>query len=225
MSPGIIVGDRDGGLVLGQRCVAQISLIDGREQERRVGKQLLPILAREHRRGAGDRHDEVRARDDRRRWIGCSRRSPVQARRQTLSGPRRPGRRSRVARTRWSRSTRKLAVKWSSDHVAAVERLQHQDLSDGRLRFDRRRPEHQQTSQRHTWESAAQARLTQEAQYGTHQVFALCKDIHLPSNHEIVARCGPDAFVGGGFHSRAAHWQGWWGPSSTRPVPRCQAFA
>ena len=55
-----IVDDRDGGLVLAKRRVAQKSLIDGREQERRVGKELLSILAREYRRGAGDRHDEVR---------------------------------------------------------------------------------------------------------------------------------------------------------------------
>ena len=59
-SRGKIVDDRDGGLVLAKRRVAQISLIDGREQERRVGKELLSILAREYRRGAGDSHDEVR---------------------------------------------------------------------------------------------------------------------------------------------------------------------
>ena len=58
--PGKIVDDRDGGLVLAKRRVPQISLIDGREQERRVGKELLSILAREYRRGAGDSHDEVR---------------------------------------------------------------------------------------------------------------------------------------------------------------------
>ena len=60
MSPRKIVDDRDSGLVLAKRRVAEISLIDGREQERRVGKELLSILAREDRRGAGDRHDQVR---------------------------------------------------------------------------------------------------------------------------------------------------------------------
>ena len=35
-------------------------LIDGREQERRVGKELLSMLAREDRRRAGDRHNQVR---------------------------------------------------------------------------------------------------------------------------------------------------------------------
>ena len=55
-----IVDDRDGGFVLAQRRVAQKSLIDGRKQERRVGKELLAILAREDRRGPADRHDQVR---------------------------------------------------------------------------------------------------------------------------------------------------------------------
>ena len=58
--PGEIVGDRDGGLVLAKRRVLQISLIDGREQQRRVGKELLSIFAREYRRGTGDSHDKVR---------------------------------------------------------------------------------------------------------------------------------------------------------------------
>ena len=57
--PRKVVGDRDGGLVLAKRRVAEKSLIDGREQERRVGKELLSILAREYRRRAGDSHDEV----------------------------------------------------------------------------------------------------------------------------------------------------------------------
>ena len=52
MSPRKIVGDRDGGLVFAKWRVAQIALIDGREQERRVGKELPSILAREHSRGA-----------------------------------------------------------------------------------------------------------------------------------------------------------------------------
>ena len=51
--PGEIVDDRDGGLVLAKGRVPQIPLIDGREQQRRVGKELLSILAREYRRGAG----------------------------------------------------------------------------------------------------------------------------------------------------------------------------
>ena len=56
----IVVDDRDSGLVLPKRGVTEIPLIDGREQERRVGKELLSILAREDRGGAGDRHDQVR---------------------------------------------------------------------------------------------------------------------------------------------------------------------
>ena len=59
-----IVVDRDCGLVLPKGRVAQISLIDGGEQERRVGKELLPIFAREDRGGAGDRDDQVWLRDE-----------------------------------------------------------------------------------------------------------------------------------------------------------------
>ena len=46
--------------LLAQRRVAKESLVDSREQQRRVGKELLAILAREDRRRAGDRQDEVR---------------------------------------------------------------------------------------------------------------------------------------------------------------------
>ena len=55
-----IVDDRDGSFILAQRRVAKISLIDSREQQRRIGKELLAILAREDRRRAGNRQDEVR---------------------------------------------------------------------------------------------------------------------------------------------------------------------
>ena len=41
-----ILPDRDRGLIVRKR-IAQKTLIDGREQQLRVGKQLLPILARE----------------------------------------------------------------------------------------------------------------------------------------------------------------------------------
>ena len=57
-----IVVDRDGGVVVPKRCAAQISLVDGREQERRVGKEQLSVLVREYRSGTGDRHDEIRLR-------------------------------------------------------------------------------------------------------------------------------------------------------------------
>ena len=58
--PGKIVDDRDGGLVLAKGRVPQISLIDGREQERRVGKELPSILAREYRGRPRNGHDKVR---------------------------------------------------------------------------------------------------------------------------------------------------------------------
>ena len=57
-----IVDDRDGGLVLAEWRVAEVSLVDRtRTGAACLGKSCLPILAREYRRGAGDRHDEVRA--------------------------------------------------------------------------------------------------------------------------------------------------------------------
>ena len=59
-----IVGDRDGSLVLSKRRVAKKSSIDRREQQRRVGKELLSMLAREDRRRAGDSHNQV--------WLGRS---------------------------------------------------------------------------------------------------------------------------------------------------------
>ncbi len=96
--PGIIVDDRDGGFVLAQWRVSQKSLIDSRKQERRVGKELLSIPAREYGRRAADRHDEVRLGTIGEDGLGCSRRPPALARRQTQSGRRRPGRRSRVSR-------------------------------------------------------------------------------------------------------------------------------
>ena len=54
-----VVVDRDGCLVFPEWRVAQESLIDGGEEERRVGKELLTILAREDRGGAGERDDQV----------------------------------------------------------------------------------------------------------------------------------------------------------------------
>ncbi len=56
----ILVVDRDSGFLVSKRRVIEKPLIDGREQEGRIGKKLLPILARKHGRGAGDSHDEVR---------------------------------------------------------------------------------------------------------------------------------------------------------------------
>jgi hypothetical protein len=56
----IVVDDRDSGFVVSKWSVIEPQLIDGREQERRVGKELLSILAREYRRRASDRHDQIR---------------------------------------------------------------------------------------------------------------------------------------------------------------------
>ena len=175
----IIVGDCDGGLVLGQWGVAQKKLIDSREQERRIGKKLLPILARKYCRGAGDSHDQVRLEtireggsdvvDDRlfrRDDEPCRAHDDLDDVHGSLGD--------------LVEVYAEVAGEIVERHVAAIERLQHQDLSDGRLRFNRGRTEHQQTSQRHTWASAAQARLTQEAQYRTHQVFGSVQEYTSP---------------------------------------------
>ena len=58
--PRKIVIDRDRGVVLAKRRALQITLVDCRKQERCIGKELPSIFLREYRRGAGDRHDEVR---------------------------------------------------------------------------------------------------------------------------------------------------------------------
>ena len=124
--------------------------IDGREQERRVGKELLSILAREYRRGAADCHDEVRLGtigeggsdevDDR-----LFRRAdePCRAHDDLNDVDGCPGTLVQV--------DAEVAGEVVEDQVAAVERLQQQDLSDRRLRFARRRSEHQQARQRGTW--------------------------------------------------------------------------
>ena len=137
--------------------VAQKTLIDGREQERRVGKELLPILAREYRRRAADGHDEVRLGtigeggsdvvDDR-----LFRRADKPCRADDdlddvhgLSGT-------------LIQFDAEVAGEGSSDQVAAVERLQHQHLPDRGLSFARRRTEQQPARQRRTLESATYAR-------------------------------------------------------------------
>src|SRR6186997_98087 len=55
-----IVVDGDCGLVLAKWRAAEIPLIDGGEQEWRLWKKPLSMLAHEGRRGTGDTHDQVR---------------------------------------------------------------------------------------------------------------------------------------------------------------------
>ena len=55
-----VIDDSDSGFVVPERCVTEILLIDGREQDRRLGKELLAILAREDRGGPGDRDNQIR---------------------------------------------------------------------------------------------------------------------------------------------------------------------
>ena len=152
--PRKIVDDRDGGFVLAQWRVAEISLIDGRKQERRFGEELLPMLAREHRRGAADRHDEVRP--------GAAGERGADVVDHRLFGradePRRahdelhdihglPGDLVEV--------DAEVGGEMIECQVAAGERLQHQDLLDRGLRITRRRAEQQHARQRRTGEPAA----------------------------------------------------------------------
>ena len=57
---GKIVDDRDGGLIFPKGRVTRVLLIDRRQQERRLRKNLLSVLARKCCRGTAHRHDEVR---------------------------------------------------------------------------------------------------------------------------------------------------------------------
>ena len=154
--PRIIVGDRDGGLVLGQWRVAQKTLIDSREQEGRIGKQLLPILARKYRRGAGDRHDEVR--------LGTIREGGSDVVDDRLF--RRDDKPCRAdddlndvhgSLGDLVQVDAEVAGEIVERHVAAIERLQHQDLSDRWLSFARRRTEQQPERQRGTVRICGQA--------------------------------------------------------------------
>jgi hypothetical protein len=63
-------------------------------------------------------------------WIGCSRRLLFRCADQAVSSHDNLQRHSPGFRRRWSNSTRKLPVKLVERHVAAIERLQHQDLPD-----------------------------------------------------------------------------------------------
>ena len=124
-----IVGDRDRGLVLSKRSVTEIPLIDGREQERRVGKELLSILAREDRGGAADRHDQVR--------LGT-----IDEGGSDVVDDRLFGRADKPCRAHDDlddvhgslgalvQFDAEVAGELVNDQVAAVERLQHQDLPD-----------------------------------------------------------------------------------------------
>ena len=155
--PGEIVDDRDGGLVLAKRRVLQKSLIDGREQQRRVGKELLSIFAREYRRGTGDSHDKVRRGtigvggtdevDD--RLFRCADK-PCRAH-DDLNDIHRPA-------GTLVQVDPEVAGEVVEDHVAAIERLQQQDLLDRLLSLARRRSEHQQAHQRCVSKSVTNAR-------------------------------------------------------------------
>ena len=132
--PGKIADDRDGGLVLAKGRILQISLINGREEQRRVGKELPSIFAREYRRGTGGSHDEVR-----RGTIGIGGTDEVDDRlfRRADKPCRTHDDLNDVHRSAGTliQVDPEVAGEVVEDQVAAIVRLQQQDLSDRRLHF------------------------------------------------------------------------------------------
>ena len=151
-----IVDDRDSGLVVSKRRVTQILLIDRCQQERCVGKELLSIFARERRCGTSERDDEVR--------LGT-----IGERRSDVVDNRLFGRADKPCRANHDfndiHGLPGPLVQVDAEvggcvvvrHVAAVERLQQQHVSNRRLSFARRRSEHQQARHRGTLESPTDA--------------------------------------------------------------------
>ena len=161
------------------------------------------MLAREDRRRAGDSHDEL--------WLGT-----IGERGSDVVDDRLFRRADKSCRTdddlndvhgslgALVQVDAEVAGEVVDRQAATVERLQHQDLLDrglsGRVR---RCAEHQAepvSARRRNLRPGPVVDTKQRTD--RHQVFALCKDIHLPSNHEIVARCGPVAFLRGRLRGR-----------------------
>ena len=141
----MIVGYRGGDFVLAQRRAAQVPLVDGREEERHVRKQLRSVSACEDRRGAGDRHDQVRLGtihvggsdeiDD--RLFRCADES---------RGPHGDLNEIDRALDLLIHLHAEVGGEVIENQVAAVDRLQHQHLPGERLSLARRRREQHQTS-------------------------------------------------------------------------------
>ena len=135
-----IANDRDSGLVVSKRRVTQILLINRCQQERYVGKELLSIFARERRCGTSERDDEVRLGTigERRsdvvdnRFFGSADK-PCRANHDFDDIHGLPGPLAQVD----AEVGGCVVVR----HVAAVERLQQQHVSN-RLSFARLRSEH-----------------------------------------------------------------------------------
>ncbi len=148
---GKIVDDRNGSLVLAERCIAKKSLIDGRQQERDVGKKLLSMPAREDRRRAGDSDNEI--------WFGTigERRADVVDDcliRRADESCRSDDDLNDVHRALGAlvQVDAKVAGEVVDRQAATVERLQHQDLLGLGRRRARRSTEHQPSRQRRTLE-------------------------------------------------------------------------
>ena len=181
MTRGIVVDDRDSGLVVPEGGVTEIPLIDGREQDRRVGKELLPILAREDRGGAGDRDNQVRLGTideggsdvvDHRLFWRADKPCWTHYDLDDVHGP----------LGALIQFDAEVGGELVHRHVAAVERLQHQHLADRRLGVARCRAEEQQERERRqhdAWESATRRRFCTRSAVWDATVFAPCKDIHL----------------------------------------------
>ena len=154
--PRKIVSDRDSGLVFSKRRVTQILLIHRCQQERYVGKELLSIFARERRCGTSERHDEVR--------LGT-----IGERRSDVVDNRVFGRADKPCGANHdfndihglpdplAQVDAEVGGCVVVRHVAAVERLQQQHVSNRRLSFARRRSEHKQAHHRGTLESPTDA--------------------------------------------------------------------
>jgi hypothetical protein len=151
-----IANDRDSGLVFSKRRVTQILLINRCQQERYVGKELLSIFARERRCGTSERDDEVR--------LGT-----IGERRSDVVDNRVFGRADKPCGANHdfndihglpdplAQVDAEVGGCVVVRHVAAVERLQQQHVSNRRLSFARRRSEHQQARHRGTLESPTDA--------------------------------------------------------------------
>ena len=138
-----VIDDSDSGFVVPERCITEILLIDRREQDWRLGEELLPVLAREHRGGAGDRDNQIRF-------------GTIDERGSNVVDHRFFWRADKAARTHDDLNNvhRLLDALIQFDTevggelihrgVAAVERLQHQHLPDRRLGLARRRAEEKQ---------------------------------------------------------------------------------
>ena len=162
-----LVVDRDCGLLVSKRSVSEKPPIDGREQDRRVGKELLSISAREGRGRAGDRDDQIRLRtvkeggsdvvDHHVFWRADKACWPHHDLHDVHSLRRAP-----------DQFDAEVAGELVNRERPSVERLQHQHVADRRLGVARCRAEQnhdrEQARRYHPWESSTRAGLVHDAE-------------------------------------------------------------